>query len=545
MIQLFGIDALSVLIFGPALAAFVVAALASLVPSKSLGRWTALVFSILLAILSIAVFFDYQAAAPAIGEDQTIVAQDVEWFSALGARWTLGIDGISVVMILLTGILTPLAILASWNIEDRSNMHMALLLFFETGSMGVFAAMDLMVFFLFYELTLVPMYFLINQWGSLPKAGLKYSGRFYASTKFMIYSFGGTLGMLLATQLIGWSAGTYNMAELVETWPLFRQGQALLGLDVSTVKALAFAGFFVAFSIKVPIWPFHTWLPDAHGEAPTAGSMLLAGVMLKLGAYGFIRLVIPLFPDVWLTEVVLIGVNVATLFAILSVLGIVLGAFAAFGQNDIKRLVAYSSVNHMGFVGIGIAVMAQVYASIWTGGAQSSADVQSAIIATNGTVLQMFNHGLSSAGMFLLAGALYHKTHTRDLGDYGGLWVKAPVMGAIFLFTSFASLGLPGLNGFVSEFLIVRGSWSIFTGLTAIAMIGLLFTGAYILKGIRAVLHGPFNLRWRDYDLELTPAELLGMAPLMFLMLLTGIYPNWILPTINATVTTLFAGLTG
>lgn len=544
MIQIFGIDALSVLIFGPALAAFVVAAMAPLGPSKNVGRWTALILSILLAALALAVFFDYQAAAPVIGDEQYIVAQDVEWFSALGARWTLGIDGISVVMILLTGILTPLAILASWNIEDRSNMHMALLLLFETGSMGVFAAMDLMVFFLFYELTLVPMYFLINQWGSLPKAGIKYSGRFYASTKFMIYSFGGTLGMLLATQLIGWSAGTYNMAELVETWPLFRQGEALLGIDVSTVKALAFAGFFVAFSIKVPIWPFHTWLPDAHGEAPTAGSMLLAGIMLKLGAYGFIRLVIPLFPDVWLTEVLLIGVNVATLFAILSVVGIVLGAFAAFGQNDIKRLVAYSSVNHMGFVGIGIAVMAQVYAQIWTG-AESGVDVQTAILATNGTVLQMFNHGLSSAGMFLLAGALYHKTHTRNLDDYGGLWVKAPVMGAILLFTSFASLGLPGLNGFVSEFLIVRGSWPVFTGLTAIAMIGLLFTGGYILKGIRAVLHGPFNLRWRDYDLELTPAELLGMIPLMFLMLLTGVYPNWILPTINATVTTLFAGITG
>ncbi len=544
MIQIFGIDALSVLIFGPALAAFVVAAMAQLGPSKSVGRWTALIFSILLAILSITVFFDYQAAAPAIGQDQYIVAQDVEWFTALGARWTLGIDGISVVMVLLTGILTPLAILASWNVEDRSNMHMALLLLFETGSMGVFAAMDLMVFFLFYELTLVPMYFLINQWGSLPKAGIKYSGRFYASTKFMIYSFGGTLGMLLATQLIGWSAGTYSMSELIETWPLFRQGEALFGIDVSTVKALAFAGFFVAFSIKIPIWPFHTWLPDAHGEAPTAGSMLLAGIMLKLGAYGFIRLVIPLFPDVWLTEVVLIGVNVATLFAILSVVGIVLGAIAAFGQNDIKRLVAYSSVNHMGFVGIGIAVMAQIYAQIWSG-AQSSADVQTAIIATNGTVLQMFNHGLSSAGMFLLAGALYHKTHTRDLSDYGGLWVKAPVMGAILLFTSFASLGLPGLNGFVSEFLIVRGSWPVFTGLTAIAMLGLLFTGGYILKGIRAVLHGPFNLRWRDYNLELTSAELLAMVPLMFLMLLTGVYPNWILPTINATVTTLFAGITG
>lgn len=544
MFDIFGIDALSVLVFGPAISAFAVAALAQLGAGKAVGRWTALTLSILIGIASLAVFLLYQQTAPAIGEEQYLVSQDVEWFAALGARWTLGIDGISAVMVLLTGLLTPLAILASWNVEDRSNMHLALLLFFETGSMGVFVAMDLMVFFLFYELTLIPMYFLINQWGSLPKAGLKYSGRYYASTKFMIYSFGGTLGMLLATQLIGWSAGTYSMAALTESWPLFRQGEALLGIDVSAVKALAFIGFFVAFSIKVPIWPFHTWLPDAHGEAPTAGSMLLAGIMLKLGAYGFIRLVIPLFPDVWLSEVALIGINVANLFALLSVIGIVLGAFAAFGQNDIKRLVAYSSVNHMGFVGIGIAVVAQMYAQLWSG-AQTSVDVQTAIIAANGTVLQMFNHGLSSAGMFLLAGALYHKTHTRDLSDYGGLWVKAPVMGAILLFTSFASLGLPGLNGFVSEFLIVRGAWPVFTGLTVIAMVGLLFTGAYILKGIRAVLHGPFNMRWQNYSLELTPAELAAMAPLIVLMLLTGLYPNWILPMINSTVTTLFAGLAG
>ena len=542
MFDVFGIDALSVLVFGPALSAFIVASLASLGPSKQVGRWVALILSLLLALLSVKVFFDYQAAGLAIGDDQFIVTQDSVWFEALNSRWTLGIDGISAVMVLLTGILTPLAILASWNIEDRANMHLALLLFFETGCMGLFVAMDLMVFFLFYELTLVPMYFLINQWGSLPKAGVKFSGRFYASTKFMLYSFGGTLGMLLATQLIGWSAGTFNIAALSEAWPLFRQGEALLGTDVSTVKALAFVGFFVAFSIKIPIWPFHTWLPDAHGEAPTAGSMLLAGIMLKLGAYGFIRLVIPFFPDVWLTQVAIIGVNVATLFAILSVVGIVLGAFAAFGQTDIKRLVAYSSVNHMGFVGIGIAVMAQTYAQIWTG-ADPNADIHTAILATNGTVLQMFNHGLSSAGMFLLAGALYHKTHTRELADYGGLWVKAPVMGAILLFTSFASLGLPGLNGFVSEFLIVRGAWPVFTALTAIAMLGLLFTGAYILKGIRAVLHGPFNMRWRDTNLELTPAELLGMAPLLILMLLTGVYPNWILPTINTTVSTIFAGL--
>lgn len=544
MFDIFGIDALSVLIFGPVVAAFIVAALAQLAPGKEIARWSALTFSLLLGAVAVAVFVVYQQWNPAIGQDQFLVAQDSEWFEILGARWTLGIDGISAVMILLTGLLTPLAVLASWNIEDRPNMHLALLLLFETGSMGVFASMDLMVFFLFYELSLVPMYFLINQWGSLPKEGAKYSGRYYASTKFMIYSIGGTLGMLLATQLIGWSAGTFNIAALTEAWPVFRQGDLLLGVDASTIKGLAFFGFFVAFSIKVPIWPFHTWLPDAHGEAPTAGSMLLAGVMLKLGAYGFIRLVIPLFPDVWISDVALLNINVATLFAILSVLGIILGAFAAFGQDDIKRLVAYSSVNHMGFVGIGLAVMAQIYGTVWANGA-SGVDLQSAILATNGTVMQMFNHGLSSAGMFLLAGGLYYKTHTRELSAYGGLWVKAPVMGAIFIFTSMASLGLPGLNGFVSEFLIVRGAWPVFTGLTALSMIGLLFTGGYILKGIRAVLHGPFNLHWKDYNLELTRAELFAIAPLMILMLVTGVYPNWILPLINSTVTTLFAGLAG
>ncbi|MDI9639615.1 proton-conducting transporter membrane subunit [Geitlerinema splendidum] len=215
--------------------------------------------------------------------------------------------------------------------------------------------------------------------------------------------------------------------------------------------------------------------------------------------------------------------------------GSVLGAFAAFGQTDIKRLVAYSSVNHMGFVAIGLAVAALVYGEQYVRGA--SAQTQDAIMAMNGAVLQMFNHGLSSAGMFLLAGAIYHKTHTRDMTQYGGLWVRAPIYGGIFIFTSMASLGLPGLNGFVSEFLVVRGSWPVFTGLTAIAMIGLLFTGGYILKGIRAVLHGPFNLHWKDYKLEIDLREFVAIAPLMVLMLITGLAPNWILSVINATVT--------
>ena len=534
MLDILGFDPLSVLIIAPALAAFIVLLLPK---NKAVVRWVALIFSLLIGGLAVAVFFIYQQNAPGSGaESQYLFEVKIRWFELLGSSWHLGIDGISATMVLLTGILVPLSILISFEIEDRVNTHMALLLFFETGLMGVFVAMDLMIFFVFYELSLVPMYFIIDQWGG-PK-------RKYAATKFMIYSIGGSLGMLLATQLIGWSSGTYEISALTELWPSFREGTALLGINVSTIKALAFIGFFVAFCIKVPIWPFHTWLPDAHGEAPTAGSMLLAGVMLKLGAYGFIRLVIPLFPDVWVAEVNVLGIittNYAGIFAFLAMLGIILGALAAFGQNDIKRLVAYSSVNHMGFVGIGIAVMALVYGRAYMNG--GGENMQDAIIAANGAVLQMFNHGLSSAGMFLLAGGIYHKTHTRDLREYGGLWVKAPIYGSIFIFTSMASLGLPGLNGFVSEFLVVRGTWPVFTWLTVLSMIGLLFTGGYILKGIRAALHGPFNMKWRGYNLEIDRRELIAISPLLALMLITGLVPNWILPVINNTVTTILSNL--
>lgn len=525
--DIFGLDPLSVLIFAPALGALLVA---SLPENKVLARWLSLAISVAIGALAVTVFFAYDRTDP----NMQFVSQ-VEWFDLLGASWHVGIDGISAAMVLLTGLLIPLSILISWEIEDRVNMHLALLLFFETGLMGVFVAQDLMIFFLFYELSLVPIYFLIDQWGG--------ANRKYASTKFMIYSIGGTLGMLLATQIIGWTAGTFDIAELSRIWPAFDGTNGLfLGVKVGTVKALAFVGFFVAFCIKVPVWPFHTWLPDAHGEAPTAGSMLLAGVMLKLGAYGFIRLVVPFFPDVWVSEVNLLGftTTAAGIFAFLAMMGIVFGSFAAFAQNDIKRLVAYSSVNHMGFVAIGIAVMALAYGRAYIDG--SDALVRDAIFATNGAVLQMFNHGLTSAAMFLLAGAIYHKTHTRDLRDYGGLWVKAPIYGGVFIFTSMASVGLPGLNGFVSEFLVVRGTWPVFTWLTVISMIGLLFTGAYILKGIRATLHGPFNMRWRHTNLEIELREFVAISPLLVLMLITGVFPNWILPVINDSVTRILGG---
>ena len=535
-----GMDLLSALVVAPALAALL---LLILPQQKRLVRWVALGLGLGVALLAILAFRYYQMGPQGPGY---VLEQSYPWFELLGASWHVGIDGISAVLVLLTGILTPLAVLVSWEIEERVNMHMALLLFFQTGLMGVFVTLDLLTFFLFWELSLVPMYFLINQWGG--------PGRQYASVKFMIYSLGGSLGFLLATQLVGWAvsaelgAPSFDIVTLTQTWPTLANtvGATFLGIPLETVKAFAFIGFFVAFAIKVPVWPFHTWLPDAHSEAPTAGSMLLAGAMLKLGAYGFLRLVIPLFPDVWVAPVQILGLpatNAATLFAVLAILGVVLGALAAFGQNDIKRLVAYSSVNHMGFVVLGLAVAAQAWGEQFVMGGTER--MQDAILATNGAVLQMFNHGLSSAGMFLLAGAIYHKTHTRDLRQYGGFWVKAPIYGGIFIFTSMASLGLPGLNGFVGEFLIVRGAWPVFTLLTALAMIGLLFTGAYILKGIRSVLHGPFNMRWRDVHLEIEPREALAIAPLLVLMLVTGVAPNWILPVINESVTNLLGGLAG
>lgn len=434
------------------------------------------------------------------------------WYEAVASSFSLGVDGISLSMVLLTTLLTPLAILISWSIEENVRGYLALFLLLETGMLGVFLALDLLLFFVFWEIGLVPMYFLINQWGS--------ANRNYASFKFLIYTMGGSLGLLLAIQLIGLTAGTFDLETITRTWSALAQPLTVLGLPIAvpvgTVKAIAFWAFVIAFAIKVPVWPFHTWLSDAHTEAPTAGSMILAGVLLKLGAYGFLRLVLPLYP--------VEAKAFAWVLGLLAVLAIILGALASWGQNDFKRLVAYSSVNHMGFVVLGIA------AAAYARGTMAESD---AVIAVNGAVLQMFNHGLSAAGMFLLVGVLYDRTHTRDLAAFGGLFPKAPVYGGVLIFTAMASLGLPGLNGFVSEFLVVRGVWPIFAGYTALSMIGLFFTGAYVLKGLKKVLHGPLNEKWGQHALEINRRELAALAPLLGLMLITGVWPAWILTVIG------------
>ena len=515
---------LTLILFSPLVGAVAV----MLVPAdqKRTVRWIALLASIIPLGLSIALWFSYNASAGGFQFEE-----QETWYAAINATYHLGVDGISVPMILLTTILVPLGILTSFSIEERVKPFMALFLMLETGMLGVFMSLDLILFFLFWEIGLVPMYFMISLWGSEKGereiGGRKVPARTYASFKFMIYTVAGSLGLLLAIQIIGLAAGTFDMLELFKVWPSFNQ-QILANVSIDTVKNVAFWAFVIAFVIKVPVWPFHTWLPDAHTEAPTAGSMMLAGVMLKLGAYGLLRLVLPLFPEQ--------AQAAAPLIAFFAMLAIVLGAFAAYGQKDFKRLVAYSSVNHMGFVVLGIAVVA------WSYGSRSDAAQLSATIAGSGAVLQMFNHGLSAAAMFFLVGVVYERAHTRDLDELGGgIWQLAPVYGGILIFSSMASLGLPGLNGFVSEFAIVRGSWPVFTVLTAISMLGLLFTGAYILKGIQKVLHGPRNEKWADHGMEIKPREVIVMAPLMILMLLIGVWPWWLMNVINETVKRLFA----
>jgi len=434
-------------------------------------------------------------------------SEQAAWYGVLNASYHVGVDGISLTMVLLTTLLMPLAILTSFNIKERVKPYMILFLLLETGMLGVFMALDLLLFFVFWEVGLVPMYFLIAQWGG--------ANRNYASLKFMLYTIGGSLGLLLAIQLIGVVVGSFDLLVLFDKWPQVTAISLPLGLSVASVKAIAFWAFVIAFAIKVPVWPFHTWLPDAHTEAPTAGSMILAGVLLKLGAYGFLRLVLPLYP--------VEARNFAGALAFLAVAAIIFGALAAWGQTDFKRLVAYSSINHMGFVVLGIAAAAL------------AGNTPDAVIAVNGAVLQMFNHGLSAAGMFFLVGVIYDRAHTRDLNDFGGIWARMPVYGSLLLFTAMASLGLPGLNGFVSEFLVVRGSWPILGLATALGMIGLFFTGAYILKALKLVLHGPLNERWAKLN-EISTREILVIAPLAVLMLGIGVWPAWILNVINRAV---------
>ncbi|HLF28042.1 MAG TPA: NADH-quinone oxidoreductase subunit M [Anaerolineae bacterium] len=508
---------LTLVTFSPLACAVIILIAGQLRASDRAIKWLAFLLSLIPAALAIYLWVIYPSASAEANGFKFYV--EAPWFPQINSRYILGIDGISLSMILLTAILTPLAILISFSINERVRAYMALFMLLETGMLGVFVSLDMILFFIFWEIGLVPMYFLINQWGS--------GNRNYASFKFFILTMAGSVGMLLAFQVIwmalgGPNGGTYSIVEIAQRWPTF--DGTLFGLPASTVRGIAFWAFTIAFAIKAPIWPFHTWLPDAHTEAPTAGSMILAGVLLKLGAFGFLRIVLPFFP--------VEAAAFAPVLAILALLGIVLAAFSAFGQDDFKRLVALSSVNHMGFVVLGIAVAAYAL------GSSDPAVKQSAVIATNGAVLQMWAHGLSAAAMFALVGMVYDRAHTRDLNRLGGLWAVMPIYGGVLIFSAMANLGLPGLAGFPAEFAVVRGAWPVFSLITALSMIGLLFTGAYILKAIGKVLHGPESEAAHHVS-EMNWIERIALAPLLLLMLVTGLFPAWVLNVINQAVTRL------
>jgi len=604
--------------------------------NPNLARVVALGFSLTVLFPAIAVF--YITLQEKLAPNTYAFENSQPWFSLLGASWHVGVDGLSAPMVLLTAILTPIAILIAFEHDDHPVELMALILFMQTGMFGVFVALDMLIFFLFYEVGLVPMFFIIYLWGG--------KNRDYAARKFFIFTMAGSLGLLLSMQMIAVVVGqetgrgvVFDIPLWLETFPQLSTRSEILGFSSSVVKYIALLGFTVAFALKIPVFPFHTWLPDAHTEAPTTGSMLLAGVLLKLGAYGFLRLVIPLFPLEWVevrtpgipfTDIQLdvLQFQLAHVFALLATISIVFGAFSAWAQDDFKKLVAYSSVNHMGFVALGLAVFASVYGSNFAlslgnrpdlvlnslnapmleedlptylgeddrnalsnsqelrlasylrlmadydatvdcaGESIPSADNLAqctlvnvprleanrhhATVALNGAVVQMFTHGLSAAGMFLLVGALYHKAHTRDLRQFGGLWHLVPAYGAALVFVSMASLGLPGLSGFIGEYLVIAGAFPVkgFEVYVLISMVGLLITGAYILKGLQKVLHGPVNPEWQHYhehehSLEITRREVVALAPLVALILATGLYPNWLLPAINHSVSSMFLALFG
>jgi NADH-quinone oxidoreductase subunit M len=410
---------------------------------------------------------------------------DKPWLPAYGVSYFLGIDGISLLMVLLTTLLMPVSVLASFNyIKENQRAYYACLLFLEAGMVGVFAALDLVVFYLFWEAMLIPMYFLIGIWGG-PR-------RIYAALKFFIYTMAGSVLMLAA---ILWVASAQHAATGAWTFSL----PALYG-GALTLQAQfwLFAAFALAFAVKVPLFPFHTWLPDAHVEAPTAGSVLLAGVLLKMGVYGYLRLAVPLFPQAALTF--------APWLAGLGVVGIIYGSLVAWSQHDMKKMVAYSSVAHLGTVMLGAMAFEPA--------------------AVSGAVLQMVNHGLSTGALFLLVGVLYERRHTRMIEDYGGLAKVMPGFAAVFMIVTLSSVGLPGLNGFVGEVLILFGSFRVYPWLAAGAVLGVILSAVYMLGMYQQVVFGPLRHTENKILQDLNLREWAYLLPLLVFIVLIGVWPN-------------------
>ncbi len=413
------------------------------------------------------------------------------WIPAWGIHYRVGIDGISLFMVLLTTLLLPLCVLSSWTyIARQEKAYYALLLALTTGVIGVFLALDLFVFYVFWEVMLIPMYFLIGIWGG--------GNRHYAAFKFFVYTMAGSLLMLVAIIYTAWWVRVQT-----GVWSFAYEDLAAQSLALSTVAVLPFMAFALAFAIKVPIFPFHTWLPDAHVEAPTAGSVLLAAVLLKMGTYGFIRFANPLFPFAamsWGVSYTMVG---------LGVIGILYGALVAMVQPDVKKLVAYSSVSHLGFVILGL----------WAGTVQG----------VQGALMVMIGHGLSTGALFFLIGMLYERRHTREISAFGGLARVMPLFSVAFVITALASIGLPGLNGFIGEFLVLLGTFARYPWATAIATTGVIFAAAYLLWALQRMLFGRVSHAENEKLLDLNWREVLVLVPLLLGMIWMGVYPRPVL----------------
>jgi NADH-quinone oxidoreductase subunit M len=448
-----------------------------------LVRWSAFAVTLLTFIVSIGVLVEFDTTNAGFQLGSTL-----QWVPEWGITYLTGIDGISLWMIMLTTFLMPLAVLASWKIERRVKAFFIFLLALETGMLGVFSALDLFLFYLFWEATLVPMYFIIGIWG--------YGRRIYAAMKFFLFTLVGSLLMLVGIIYLYFNSqgeNTFNLLQLLGT---------PLSLDV---QRLLFLAFFASFAVKVPLVPFHTWLPDAHTEAPTAGSVMLAAVLLKMGAYGLIRFAIPLFPDA--------ARELVPVIMALAIIGIVYGALVAMMQRDLKRLIAYSSVAHLGFVVLGIFV--------------------GSIQGMSGGILQMVNHGLSTGALFMLVGALYDRRHTRAIADFGGLSGSAPILAGIFLFVALSSIGLPALNGFVGEFLILLGTFFTYRWWVIPAAFGIVLAAIYLLWAYQRVFHGEITIEENRTMVDLNYRELAMLAPVLALILLIGVYPQPFLDSIE------------
>ncbi len=448
------------------------------------ARWVALVTFVVEFVVSLGLWWSFD---PSETGWQARVTH--WWIPQWGARFDVGVDGISLFMVLLTTFLMPLAVLGSWSgIREKVRSYYALLLVLTTGMIGVFVALDLLFFYVMWEVMLIPMYFIIGIWGG--------ERRLYASIKFFVYTMLGSLLMLVGILYLWMHA----VDPFSGQGPSFSYDYLLAHASVSSRAALwLFGAFFLAFAVKVPMFPFHTWLPDAHTEAPTAGSVILAGIMLKMGTYGFLRFALPLFPAAALTP------WVRTTILTLAVIGIIYGALVAMVQPDFKKLVAYSSVSHLGFVMLGIFALT--------------------LQSVQGALMVMINHGISTGALFLLIGIIYERRHSRLISAYGGIARVVPMFAALLTFVSLSSIGLPGTNGFVGEFLVLLGTFKTQPYFAFVGATGVIFAAAYLLWAIQRILFNPLDKPENEHLTDLNRRELLIMGVLTAAIVWIGIYP--------------------